>query len=260
MCTQSPTIATDVLVAGRYCVLGIPISAVNLEAAAESLERWCLDKVGRFVCVCSVHGVILAQDDPHLRRLFYDAAMVVPDGMPLVWVGKLAGYDVERTCGPDLMEIVFGRSAKTGVKHFLYGGKEGVAETLKCALERKFPGVSIVGLETPPFRPLAPAEIESLAQRIQESGADVVWIGLSTPKQEILMGALAKMVSTTLIGVGAAFDVHAGLTTRAPRWLQSIGLEWSFRLFSEPRRLWRRYLSIVPRFIWLVALERLRGK
>ncbi len=241
-----------------YDVLGVPVSATTLDSASGAIANWAEDDVGRCVFIRDVHGVMQAQDDAQLMQLHHQAAMVTPDGMPLVWLGRKAGLAVSRTCGPDLMERVLADSPVTGLKHFFYGGKPGVAEQLKSNFESRFPGLKVVKTDTPPFRPLTSVELANVAREINESGADVVWIGLSTPKQEHLMHALVSQVGATLIGVGAAFDFHTGAVGRAPRWMQHAGLEWSFRLASEPRRLWRRYLVMAPRFVLLIARGALR--
>lgn len=238
-----------------YRVLSIPISATTLESASRAIHQWGGDTMARFVFIRDVHGVMQAQDDPELLRLHAEAAMVTPDGMPLVWLGKLAGKSVSRTCGPDLMERVLEDSARSGLTHYFYGGKPGVAEALRDHFTRRFPGLKVAGVGTPPFRPFSPEELANAASELNGSGAQVVWIGISTPKQEFLMRDLAPLVSATLIGVGAAFDFHTGAVNRAPKWMQPIGLEWLWRLASEPRRLWRRYLIMAPRFLWMVIFE-----
>lgn len=242
-----------------FDVLGVPVSATTLDSASRAIHEWARDEVGRFVFIRDVHGVMKAQEDPELLRLHRQAALVTPDGMPLVWLGKRAGLPVERTCGADLMERVLAESNQSGLTHFFYGGKPQVAETLRDVFKRRFPRLQIVGTGTPPFRPLSPAELTALASELSASGADVVWIGVSTPKQEFLMRDLAPLTSATLIGVGAAFDYHTNSISRAPRWMQRSGLEWSWRLLSEPRRLWHRYLIMAPRFVFLVVRARFRS-
>ncbi len=199
-----------------YDVLGVPVSATTLDTASGVIASWAKDDIGRYVFIRDVHGVMQAQNDPQLMQLHRQAAMVTPDGMPLVWLGRKAGLDVSRTCGPDLMERVLADSPATGLKHFFYGGKPGVAEQLKSHFETLFPGLRVVRTDTPPFRPLTTAELDEVACDINNSGADVVWIGLSTPKQEHLMHALAPHVRATLVGVGAAFDFHTGAVKRIP--------------------------------------------
>lgn len=235
-----------------YRVLGIPISATSLDIASQVIHEWGEDDRPRFVFIRDVHGVMQAQDHADLRDLHDQAAMVTPDGMPLVWLGKLAGKQVSRTCGPDLMERVLMDSGPSGLRHYFYGGKPGVAEALKAHFTSRVPSLRVVGVGTPPFRPLSSEELKATADMLNASEAQVVWIGISTPKQEFLMRDLAPLVSATLIGVGAAFDFHTGTVTRAPKWMQPLGLEWLWRLASEPRRLWRRYLVLAPRFVWLV--------
>lgn len=240
-----------------YDVLGVPMSATTLDTASAAIVRWADDDKARFVFIRDVHGIMQAKEDEELMRLHQEASMVTPDGMPLVWLGQQAGRPVSRTCGPDLMEKVLLESPRTGLKHYFYGGKPGVAEQLKAGFEARAPGLNVVGVDTPPFRQLTPAELDEVAAQINRSGADVVWIGLSTPKQEYLMSALAPKIRSTLIGVGAAFDFHTGAVKRAPHWMQKRGLEWAFRLASEPRRLWRRYLIMAPKFVWLIARAKL---
>ncbi len=235
-----------------FDVLGVPVSATTLDSASAAIHDWSIDDVARFVFIRDVHGIMQAQDDQELLELHKAAAMVTPDGMPLVWLGRAAGLKLSRTCGADLMDRVMADSSQSGLKHFLYGGNTNVADRLKAVFEARYSGISIVGTGTPPYRPLTQSELEEVARAIVASGADVVWVGLSTPKQEWLMRALAPLVSATLIGVGAAFDFHTGAIQRAPKWMQQTGLEWSWRLGSEPRRLWRRYLLMAPRFAWRI--------
>ena len=240
----------------HYDVLGVPVSVTTLSAASALIHAWADDDHGRFVCIRDVHGIMQAVDNPAFAALHQHAAMVTPDGMPIVWLGRRAGLPVERTCGPDLIDRVLADSAASGLRHYFYGGKPGVAEKLKAAFEARYPALQVVGTSTPPFRDLTDQEVSEIAATIQASGAQVVWVGLSTPKQEFLMQRLAPLTSATLIGVGAAFDFHAGLVKRAPKWMQKTGIEFLHRLASEPRRLWRRYLIMAPRFLWLVATRK----
>lgn len=238
-----------------YPVLGIKISATTLASASQAIHFWGGDDKARFIFIRDVHGIMQAQDDPALHSLHDEAAMVTPDGMPLVWLGKLAGKPVARTCGADLMERVLEDSVQSGLTHYFYGGKPGVAEALSARLTERFPGLKVVGVGTPPFRSLTQLELADTAATLNASGAQVVWIGISTPKQEFLMRDLAPFVSVTMIGVGAAFDFHTGTVIRAPRWMHPLGLEWLWRLASEPGRLWRRYLVLAPIFAVLATLQ-----
>ena len=239
----------------RFDVLGVPVSAVTMAAAAARIERWAGDRTGRFVCVRDVASLMAIAEDPAIAALHRQAAMIVPDGMPLVWIGRKRGLPVERVCGPDLFEDMMRRSAGTGLRHYFYGGKPGVAARLAARVRERFPGALIAGTSTPPFRKLGEAEREETLAQIAASGADVVWVGMSSPKQDVWMWQNAHRLPQTLIGVGAAFDFHTGEIARAPRWMQTSGLEWLFRLLSEPRRLWRRYLVVAPRFVWRVMRQ-----
>lgn len=244
----------------RYDVLGLQISLTSLARASRAIHQWAGDDRGRFVCIRDVHGVMQALADPQLLALHHEAAMITPDGMPLVWLGKRRGLPVERTCGPDLIEQVLRDSEQSGLKHYFYGGKPGIARKLKDRFVAKYPALEVVGTETPGFHVPDDDELKDLADRIRSSRADIVWIGLSTPKQEFLMQRLTPLVSATLIGVGAAFDFHTGAVRRAPEWMQRRGLEWSYRLASEPRRLWRRYLIMAPKFVFALARAKMRRR
>jgi N-acetylglucosaminyldiphosphoundecaprenol N-acetyl-beta-D-mannosaminyltransferase len=238
-------------------VLGVGISAVTMIEAVAAIEGWAASGPARYVTVTGVHGVMECQDDAELRRIHNDADLVVPDGMPMVWLSKRAGHrHTERVYGPDLMLELFARSGTSGCRHYLFGGADGVPELLARRLGERFPEARIVGSHSPPFRPLTAAEEADAVAAIEAVDADIIWIGLSTPKQERLMERLApRMRRGVLIGVGAAFDFHAGLKPQAPRWMQRSGLEWAYRMLTEPRRLARRYMRNNPRFIWAVLLQ-----
>jgi len=179
------------------------------------------------------------QRDPELRRIYNASGMTTPDGMPLVWLSRLHGYHhVDRVYGPDLMLALCERSVKRGYRHFFYGGAEGVPEHLAARLQSRFPGLIVAGTYSPPFRPLRPEEDEQIVQLINETSPDIVWVGLGSPKQERWMAEhIDRLTAPVLIGVGAAFDFHTGRKPQAPRWMQRSGLEWLFRLLTEPRRL-----------------------
>jgi N-acetylglucosaminyldiphosphoundecaprenol N-acetyl-beta-D-mannosaminyltransferase len=240
-----------------FDVLGLPISITTLAESSDFIHRWGQDNTARLVFIRDVHGVVQAQDMPELHDLHQQADMITPDGMPLVLVAKMRGLPVSRTSGPDLMPYVLQQSATSGLKHYFYGGKPGIAEQLKAAFEARFPGVNIVGTATPPFRDMTDAELAEHAATINASGAQVVWVGISTPKQEFLMQRMKPLLGATLIGVGAAFDFHTGAVKRAPLWMQRSGLEWLHRLCSEPKRLWRRYLVMAPRFVVMMIADRI---
>lgn len=243
----------------RFNVLGVAVSAISMPDAVSTIESWIEGGRRSYVCVTGVHGVMESRSDETLRAIHNAAGMVTPDGMPLVWLGRLAGHSaVDRVYGPDLFLEVMGRSVATGRRHFFYGGGDGVADLLASRTRQRFPGVDIVGTYTPPFRALSEEEDEAVVGMINESGADIVWVGLSTPKQERWMSAhVGRLNAAAMIGVGAAFDFHAGLKSQAPRWMQRSGLEWAYRMGTEPRRLAKRYLTNNPRFVMHALAQKL---
>nr|HID14252.1 glycosyltransferase [Anaerolineae bacterium] len=238
----------------RVNVLGVGVSAVNMAITLETIEDWIARREPHYVCVTGVHGVMESQRDPEVRRIHNASGLTTPDGMPLVWLSRLRGRrHVERVYGPDLMVALCERSAERQYRHFFYGGARGVPEQLAANLRRRFPRLQVVGTYSPPFRSLTPEEDEQVVQMINQTAPDIVWVGLSTPKQERWMAAhIGRVKAPVLIGVGAAFDFLAGRKKQAPRWMQRSGLEWLFRLLTEPRRLWRRYLINNPLFVLLV--------
>ncbi|HYC33440.1 MAG TPA: WecB/TagA/CpsF family glycosyltransferase [Gemmatimonadales bacterium] len=246
----------------RVNVLGVGVSATTIGRTLDTIDRWIAEKDAHYVCVSGVHGVMECQRDADLRQIHNRAGLVTPDGMPLVWLSRLKGHgDVERVYGPDLMLACCERSVSRGYRHFLYGGQEGVPELLAERLTRRFPGLLITGCYSPPFGSLSPAEDEAIVRRINDTRPDIVWVGLSTPKQERWMsGHVGRVQAPVLIGVGAAFDFHAGLKRQAPGWMRRNGLEWLFRLLQEPRRLWRRYLINNPLFLAAVLRQVWNGE
>lgn len=235
----------------RVDVLGVGVSCLTLESSVALVARWVGEGEHHYVCVTGVHGVMESQRDEELKRIHNDSGMTTPDGMPMVWCAQLAGQRyVSRVYGPDLMLAVLGRACAEGWRSFFYGGGPGTAEQLARRLVSRFPDLIVAGTYTPPFRPLTPEEDSDVVQRINSSGAHLVWVGLSTPKQERWMSAqVHRLRANALFGVGAAFDILAGTLTQAPAWMQRSGLEWSYRLAREPRRLWRRYLRNNPAFV-----------
>lgn len=236
----------------RVNILGVGLSAINLRLALDATGRALAQKTKGYVCVTGVHGVMEAQQDARFKTILNRSFLNTPDGMPMTWIGRLNGHrEMDRVYGPDLMLLVCEYTRDHGYSHFLYGGGDGVAEELKRNLEAKFPGIKIVGTYTPPFRPLNEAEEAAFIREISEKKPDIIWVGLSTPKQETFMAQYMDKLDTTLMfGVGAAFDFHAGRVRQAPRWMQRGGLEWLFRLGCEPKRLWKRYFRNNPRFVF----------
>lgn len=260
--SQPQTSSLDVSRGERVDVLGIGLSAVNMEQAVGRIDEWIKRREPAFVTVSGVHGVMESVRDESLRRIHNQAGMVTPDGMPMVWMAKGAGKKhVTRVYGPDLMLETCKFGIERGWKHYFYGGKEGIAEELRDRLTERFPGLLVVGTECPPFRALTDEEDQAVCERIKASGADIVWVGLSTPKQERWMSAhVGRVGAAVCVGVGAAFDFHTGKVKQAPKWMQANGLEWLFRLYQEPKRLWRRYFRNNPAFVYCLFLKKLRLK
>lgn len=243
----------------RVNVLGVGISALNLESAVAMLAATLAEGRRGYVCVTGVHGVMESQADPELRRIHNASLLTTPDGMPMVWAGRLAGHRaMSRVYGPELMEHVFAWSQKSGATHFFFGGNTGVAEELRTRLEKRYSGLRIVGTYTPPFRPLNATEEATLNAQVAAVKPDFFWVGLSTPKQERFMATyLPRLETRIMLGVGAAFDFHAGRVSQAPRWIQRSGFEWLYRTVREPKRLWKRYATNNPRFAWRFTLQAL---
>lgn len=241
----------------RVNILGVGVSVLNLPSALSQSEK-LIENGGRgYICVTGVHGIMEAQADEPFRKILNGSFLTTPDGMPTVWMGKLCGFkDMMRVYGPDFMLGLCERGVAKGFRHFFYGGKDGVAEELREAFTRRFPGVNVVGTYTPPFRPLNDAEEEQLRLQMEECKPDILWCGLSTPKQERFMNDYRhKLPVKLMVGVGAAFDLLSGNLDEAPDWMKRSGLQWLYRLIKEPKRLWKRYLSNNPRFAWKVLLQ-----
>jgi N-acetylglucosaminyldiphosphoundecaprenol N-acetyl-beta-D-mannosaminyltransferase len=253
--SASPRLRTD-----RGNVLGVNVSAINMDDAIATIEHWIDDGCGEYVCITGVHGIMECRRDPLLRKIHNEAGMVTPDGVPLVYFLRLIGKKrTQRVYGPDLMRKMTAISGHRGYRQFYYGGDVGVAERLKEILTRSVPNLQVVGTFCPPFREMTPAEDRAVVDAINAARPHIVWVGLSTPKQERWMAShVGRIDAPVMIGVGAAFDFLAGTKRQAPLWMQRHALEWLFRLCSEPRRLWRRYAYIVPGFIILAAVEFVR--
>ncbi|MHC5033746.1 MAG: WecB/TagA/CpsF family glycosyltransferase, partial [Planctomycetota bacterium] len=246
----------------RVDILGASISALTLEEALRHIELWLAEGGSHYACFTNVHAVVLTHDDLEFRRITNEADLALPDGMPVVWASRLLGRPLaERVDGPGLMLALCERSAAAGHSHFFYGGGEGVAELLAQRMVARSPDLKVAGCHCPPFRPLTPAEDDDVVAMINNSGADIVWVGLGAPKQERWMANhVGRINAPVMLGVGAAFDFHAGVAMRAPAFLRRAGLEWLFRLLTHPRRLWRRYLVTNTKFLCLLARELVRHR
>jgi N-acetylglucosaminyldiphosphoundecaprenol N-acetyl-beta-D-mannosaminyltransferase len=239
-------------------VLGVPLALTDYERTLDWVDAAVAAGARSYVCVAAVHTVMATHEDPELRAAVLGADFTVPDGQPLVWALNALGHRLEdRVYGPELMERACARAARTGLRFYLYGGRNpGALAQLTRSLRLRHPGLKIVGGYAPPFRELTDAEESGVAADIARSGADVVWVGIGVPKQEKWMARMRpRLDAPVLIGVGAAFDFHAGLVPQAPAAVQRLGLEWLFRFVQEPRRLWRRYLRYNPRFVFGFARQ-----
>jgi N-acetylglucosaminyldiphosphoundecaprenol N-acetyl-beta-D-mannosaminyltransferase len=238
-------------------VLGVGVDAIDPKQAIAIVHAALQSGRKGYVCVTGVHGIMEAQKDREFLSILNSALLVTPDGMPTVWVGRMQGHpQMARVFGPDLMLDICRTSVSWGSRHFLYGGQEGVVEKLTANLRTLCPGINVVGTYTPPFRPLSPWEKSELIAKVAVAQPDIIWVGLSTPKQEKFMAEFLPLLSTKLmIGVGAAFDLHTGRIQDCDEWVKHAGLQWLHRLSQEPRRLWKRYLINNPKFLLAIAAQ-----
>jgi N-acetylglucosaminyldiphosphoundecaprenol N-acetyl-beta-D-mannosaminyltransferase len=246
-----PTAATDE-------ILGVRLGLIDYERTLDWIEAMAAARAHGYVCVCNVHTVMASQEDPELRSALMGSSLNVPDGQPLVWALNALGHSLsDRVYGPELMARACERALSNGQRFYLYGGRnQGALAQLALNLRQSYPGIPIVGGYSPPHRPLTDEERTAVVNEINDARADIVWVGIGVPKQEKWMAAFRPLLDAALlIGVGAAFDFHAGLVPQAPPWLQRAGLEWAYRLAHEPRRLWRRYLRYNPRFVGAFARQ-----
>lgn len=241
---------------GYYNLLGVDVSTTTFEAARDRVLAAPRNGAKLSVHYVSVNTIVEANRQPELKELLSKGDLVAPDGMPLVWIGRRRGHDMSRTYGPDSMLAIIDRGREHGYTHYFYGGAPGVPEQLKARLETLYPGINVVGMYSPPFRELTMEEDEAVVRRINESGADFVWIGLGSPKQDRWVADHRdRLDAAAVLAVGAAFDYNAGLLKPAPPWMARNGLQWLFRLVTEPRRLWKRYTVSNARFIWLLIKD-----
>jgi len=239
-------------------VVGVPLALTDYEDVLAWMDAMISLRERGYVCACNVHTVMASGEDPELRAALLASSLNVPDGQPLVWALNALGHTLPgRVYGPELMSRASERAAERGYRFYLYGGRnQGALVQLALNLRRRHPGVKIVGGYSPPHRPLSDEERQAIAAEINRCQADVVWVGIGVPKQEKWMAQMREELNTpVLVGVGAAFDFHAGLVPQAPNWIQEAGLEWAYRLAHEPRRLWRRYLRYNPRFLTAFARQ-----
>lgn len=238
-------------------MFGVNLTAARYDGAIRKLLELPRSSARARVHFCNVHSLVTAQDDSRLRDVFASPAIVFTDGMPLVWLARRKGHDDQRVSGPDVMLSVLDAGRAEGFRHYFYGGGVGVPEQLAAAMSERFPGLQVCGTYSPPFRPLTVDEDAQVVEMINAAGPDFLWVGLGSPKQELwLYDHRASLAVPVMLAVGAAFDFHSGRVRRAPRWMQRTGLEWMYRLASEPRRLSGRYARTNLRFAAMV----LRGR
>lgn len=242
-------------------VVGSHIDALGWSEYLERIIGWASRRESRYVCLCNVHSVVTARRDPEFGRVLGEADLATPDGTPVAWRLRMLGFRGQpRISGSDLMSRCCARAAQEGLGVFLYGGGAETLQRLAARLVRQFPGIQIAGCIAPPFRKLAPNEDAQVVRAIEGSGARIIFVALGCPKQEQWMAAHRGRIHAVMIGVGAAFDFHAGVVRRAPRWMQQAGLEWLHRLLSEPRRLWRRYFVTNTLFLAYLCGEVVGGR
>ena len=242
-------------------VLGMKVNVTDYEHASDLILSWAQQGLSKYVCVATVNNVMESYDSKVFQKVTNEADLVTPDGMPIVWALRWLGHrGATRVYGPDLTPIVFKKAATEGVPVGFYGSSPQVLDLLVKQAQKLNPTLKVAYAFSPPFRPLSPAEDEQVISAINESGAKNLFIGLNTPKQDFWMAAHRPKVHAVMVGVGAAFDFIAGSKRQAPRWMMKVGLEWLFRLATEPRRLWKRYFKHNPRFILFFLMQMLGTK
>jgi len=244
----------------RFSVLGVEVHALTRATAIQAVRAWVTDRSKVYLIFCTVSSVLSSRDDPRVREAFDGASLVTPDGMPLVWLGRIAGLRPERVYGPDFMLDLM--TATGGqLRHYFFGGAPGVANEMSRRLRRRFPDLVVVGTQSPSFG-LDPATPDRDQLRlINEAAPDIVWVGLGHPKQELwMLHNREHLNAAVLMGVGAAFDFHSGAAKEAPAWMKRTGLQWVQRLARDPKRLWRRYIIGNTRFVLLLAWQALRSR
>lgn len=247
----------DIFFVNKFKALGLDIAVTSLDDIATTVEGWAGATKDRVICFSDVHGVVKGHDDAAMRNALMTADIVSPDGHPVAWIGRMFyGLPAKRACGPDFLDFLASRSPKSGLKHYFFGGKPGVAEELADVLTAKYPGMIVVGTDTPPMGVSTDEQLNEQIKRMIEAKPDVVWVGLGAPKQEIWMAQNRhRLTGITMCGIGAAFDFHTNRVKRAPLWMRERGLEWAYRAFSEPKRLGSRYAKTIPRFAWLLSRQ-----
>lgn len=233
-------------------VVGVPVTALNFDVQIALMLQWAKVRESKSICVANVHMLVEANRDPAFANVLENADLVTPDGMPLVWMLRRLGFpNQNRIAGLDIMLTLCGHAVEEDISIFLLGSQPFILDLMKTRFQKEFPNLKIAGAEPLPFRPLTEAENEAITQKLNESGAGFVLVSLGCPKQETWIAKHQGKVQAVMIGLGGVFPVYAGLNKRTPQILQMAGLEWLYRLIQEPRRLWWRYVSTIPPFLWL---------
>jgi N-acetylglucosaminyldiphosphoundecaprenol N-acetyl-beta-D-mannosaminyltransferase len=245
----------------QVSILGVQVSAVSIPACLALMEDWIHNHSPHYICVTPAHSIMDCLSDARLCAIYNHSSLTTPDGMSLVWLLQAYGHKhVQRVYGPDLMLATCQYGVSRGWRHYFYGGAPGVSDRLAKALCARFTGLKVVGVESPPFRPLTLQEDQIIIEKMRTSGADIIWVGLGAPRQEFWMAEHVERIGRSiLVGVGAAFDFLSGEKPQAPRWMQRAGFEWLFRFAHEPYRLWPRYRQY-PRFAFLAITELINRK
>ena len=242
----------------RVSVIGVPITATNIDDCVAFLNDNLGFARGKYICVSNVHTTVMARENPAYRDVQSNSLMSIPDGKPLSVIGRKTFPDMDRVTGPKLMRKLFQAPEKDGTRHYFSGSTQDTIDQLIEALHRDYQKITVVGYEPSVFRDLSDDEVTGLAKRIDDAKADYVWVGLGAPRQEILCSKLSGRVNAVMVGVGGAFNIFAGITPDAPEWMQKSGLEWAYRLAQEPRRLFKRYLITNTKFISYYLMDKLR--
>lgn len=237
-------------------ILGVKIAAIDMNWLLNFTNENIHNLAGDYICVSNVHTTITAYENMTYRNIQNNGIMAIPDGAPLSFLGQKRGFsNMKRTTGPDYMMEIFKMSAQYGYRHFFYGSTKDTLIKIKQRLSKEYPGLQIAGMYNPPYRNLTEKEDLLIVQKINDSGADFVWVGLGAPKQEIWMAKHQGIINSFMVGVGAGFDYYAGNIKRAPEWMQKQNLEWLFRLCQDPKRLFKRYLYSNIKFVWNAVIK-----
>jgi len=238
-------------------ILGVNVAVTDTAKTIDLINQNLQVIRGHYICVSNVHTTVMSYENKNYLNIQNNAIMVLPDGKPLSVVERLRGYrNARKVSGPDLLPAILKLSEMRGYTHYFYGSRSETLQSLQANLKKKYPDLKIVGMMSPPFRQLSEKEETDIVKTINEAHPDFLWVGLGAPKQEIWMAEHENIIDSLMIGVGAAFDFHAGSVQRAPFWMQKCGLEWFYRLLQDPKRLWKRYLTTNVKFLWYILIQR----